>query len=151
MKLNIPSAATVILSLLAGLLVVLSSISLGFSAPVKEGVLLALIFLSAEGISPLTGESFRSALHLPPWATKLIGAALAVAAVGLTQITGLSTAAHAIIEAALVITAGLGFAPTIVNVPDRLASATARAGVGASTLVIVALSGIAVGALLILA
>lgn len=149
MKLNIPSAATLVLSLIAGALVVLSSTSLGFSAPVKEGVLLVLVFLSAEGISPLTGEGFRSALHLPPIVSNTIGALLAAAAVGLTQITGLSEGTHALIEAALVITAGLGFAPTAVNVRDRLASASQRVGVGASILVIV-LSGITVGVLLIL-
>lgn len=122
MKLNLPSAATLVLSLVAGVLVVLSSTSFGFSAPVKEGVLLALIFLSAEGISPLTGASFKSALHLPVAVSLTIGALLAVAAVGLTQITGLSDAAHAIIEAVLVVAAGLGFAPTITDLPSSTGS-----------------------------
>lgn len=132
MKFNLPSAATVVLSLIAGFLVVLSSTSLGFSEPVKQGVLLVLIFLSAEGISPLTGASFRSALHLPPIVSNTIGALLAVLAVASTQLSGLSSAAHAVIEAVLVITAGLGFAPTILST-DRLAKASAAARASALT------------------
>lgn len=125
MKLNLPSAATVFLSLAAGLLVVLSTANVfGFSTPVKEGVSIVLVFLSAEGISPLTGVSFRSALHLSPVVSNLIGGVLAAATVAQTQLTGISTGAHAIIQLVLVVTAGLGFAPTIANMTtDRLANA----------------------------
>lgn len=127
MKLNLPSAATLVLSLAAGALVVITTTSLSLSIPVKEGVSIILVFLSAEGISPLTGVSFRSALHLPPIVSNTIGALLAAATIAQTQLTGISTSAHAIIQAVLVITAGLGFAPTIVGMTtDRLAQASRR-------------------------
>lgn len=110
---RLPTAVTVGLALLAGLITVLNTTTFGFVAPWKAVLTVALVFIAGLGIGPLTGAGFRNALHIPQNLNVIISAAIAAATIGSTTI-GMSTAAHAIVAGVLTVLAGLGFgtAPT---------------------------------------
>lgn len=111
---SLPSAATLILGLIAGVLTGLVHSSFGFGAPWANYASITLVFISALGVSPLVGTAFRNALHLPPTISLIITAALTAAAVGATQI-GLSVTDVAIVQGVVAFVGTLGFG--IVPVP----------------------------------
>ena len=115
---KLPSWATTLLACLAGLIQILNATTFGFISPWRAALTVALVFIAALGIGPLTGAQFRNALHISQSANTVIGAVLAAATVASTTLA-MSTAAHAIIAGALTVLAGLGFGtiPTVVPTP----------------------------------
>jgi hypothetical protein len=120
MNLKLPTLATLGLSLLAGVLVVLNVTAFGFGQPWLIGTTLALTFLAALGISPLTGASFKAALHLSNGISNAIAAALVALQLGLSTVT-MSTGVHAILAGCITLLAGLGFAPAVLPTPVPVA------------------------------
>jgi hypothetical protein len=110
MKLNIPSWATTILSLIAGGLAILNQVSFGFGSPWGVYVTLALVALAGLGISPLVGAQFRSALHLSHSASLVITSIVTTAGVAVTTLS-ISPTAKGIVVGILAFLAGVGFAP----------------------------------------
>ncbi len=116
MRLNIPTAIALALSLVAGVLAVLNVTTLQFSQPWHQDITVALVFLAAIGISPLIGPAFRNALHLTPSASVMITAVLMAASAAITTLN-LSTDVKGAIVGVLTFLAGVGFGPTAVPVP----------------------------------
>ena len=108
-----PSVETVVLSCVAGILVVLNVTTFGFGQPWLVGTTIALTFLAGLGISPLTGVSFKAALHLPNGVSNVIAAALGALQLGLFTVP-MSTGVHAVLAGVITLLAGLGFAPAVV-------------------------------------
>jgi hypothetical protein len=111
MTLNLPSKATLILSLVATALAVLNETTLQLGGVWSTGVLVATGVLSAMGISRLTGEQFRSLLDLTNAESSVVSAALTALALWAKDASNLSTTEHAIVAGVLVAAAGLGFGP----------------------------------------
>jgi hypothetical protein len=110
MKLKLPSWATISLGVLAGILAVLNQTTFDIASPWKSYVTIALVFLSALGISPLVGEKFQSAVHLAPSVGIVISAALAALAVGLSTLS-VSEGVKGLIQGIIVFFGAFGFAP----------------------------------------
>src|ERR1700734_1840635 len=113
MTLNLPSKATLILSLVATALAVLNETTLQLGGVWSTGVLVATGTLSAMGISRLTGEQFRSLLDLTNGESAAVSAGLTALALWAKD-ANITTAEHAIIAGVLVAAAGLGFGPDTV-------------------------------------
>ena len=109
LKVSVPTAASVVAALVAGVLAVLNQTVFNFGSEWYNYINIALVFLAGLGITPLTGKAFRAALHLPPWVLTVITAALAALQVALTSV-GMPNSWHAVIVAAITVLAGLGFA-----------------------------------------
>ena len=125
-NIGIPTAAAIVLGLLTGAAQVINEVVLEASSQWHAYITIMLVFFAGIGISPLVGEKFRAALHLPPWAAYLISAALAalVLALSTTSITGV---AHSIIAFVITVAAALGFAPaSTVMVPPVPKAANRR-------------------------
>lgn len=110
MKLKLPSWATITLGVVAGILAVLNQTTFDIATPWKAYVTIALVFLSALGISPLVGEKFQSAVHLAPSVGIVISAALAALAVGLSTLS-VSEGVKGLIQGVIVFFSAFGFAP----------------------------------------
>jgi hypothetical protein len=110
MKLKLPSWATITLGVFAGILAILNQTTFDIATPWKSYVTIALVFLSALGISPLVGEKFQSAVHLAPSVGIVISAALAALAVGLSTL-GVSEGVKGLIQGVIVFFSAFGFAP----------------------------------------
>jgi hypothetical protein len=116
MRLNIPTAVALVLSLVAGVLAVLNVTTFQFTQPWHNDITVALVFLAAIGISPLVGPYFRNALHLTAAASVVITAVLMAASAAITTLN-LSTDAKGIIVGILTFLAGIGFGPATGPVP----------------------------------
>lgn len=106
---TLPAVATLILSLIAGVLSVLNQTTFGFPAPWGTSLTIALLFLSSIGISPLTGANFRNALHLPASVIMVVSAAIAAGGTAALNISDSTT--RAVVIGILTVLAGLGFGP----------------------------------------
>lgn len=107
MKLNLPSVATLVLSLAAGVLTVLVNKTFGLDREWISGLSVALTFLAGIGIGPLTGDQFVAALHLPPNVLITVTAAMAAATLAATTIHNSTTAA--VVSGVLTFLSALGF------------------------------------------
>ncbi len=110
MTLKVPSSATIVLSLLGGVLAVLNQTVLHLGSHWSTYITVGLVFLAGLGISPLVGKQFRSALHPSHQVSVIISAALSAAALVLTTIN-VSSGLKAILGGVLTFLAGIGFAP----------------------------------------
>lgn len=127
---GLPTLVVVILSLIAGALQVINQLVLTHYPEWQGVIAVFLIFIVSIGITPATGNAFRTLLHLPPWAYTLISAFIA-ALTGVLQIAGLSTAVHAVIATVLTVLAALGFgASTVPDVPLPRAQRVKAASTG---------------------
>lgn len=118
-KLNVPTAVTVVLGLVAGILTVLVHNTFGFSVGWSNYAATILVFLSVLGINPLVGSAFRNALHLSPAVTLVITALLTAAAFGVTQIGGISHDAVGIVQGIIAFAGALGFGTVPVAAAKR--------------------------------
>ncbi len=107
---NLPSKASLVLSVLAGVLAVLNAVVFHVGSDWSAWINAALVFLAGIGISPLVGPAFRAALHLSPVVSLFLSAGISALTVGLSTLH-MSSALHAVIAAALAFLAGLGFGP----------------------------------------
>lgn len=125
LKLNLPSWATTVLSLLAGVVAVLNTTTFGFDQPWKQILTIGALGLSTIGISPLIGPAFRNALHLSHNVMVLITAAVVVLG-GAVETFSWSTSARGITIGILAVLGGLGFGtgtgPVPVVAPPQPAS-----------------------------
>ena len=110
MQINIPTKATVVLSVTATAIAVLNETSLQLGGAWSTGLLVAAGTLSALGISRLTGEQFRSLIDLTNGESTVLAGALTVLALWAKE-GHMSTTLHAVISGVLVAAAGLGFGP----------------------------------------
>ena len=114
MKFNLPSILTTAASLVAGVLATLNQLVFHVGSNWYSAITVALVFISALGISPLFGgawaNKFESVLHLPKQFSLAVSAALAAATVAVTTFHFDGTVKSAIVVT-LTIFAGLGFAP----------------------------------------
>jgi hypothetical protein len=115
-RITLPTWATTVIALIAGVLVALNQTTFDFDATWKNVFTVALIFIGGLGISPLTGNAFRNALHLPQNVITLISAGSAALAVGVTTF-GWSSTTQAIVTGVLAVLATLGFGTSGVTVP----------------------------------
>ena len=118
MKLQLPSWATTVGGLVAGVLAVLNQAAFSFAAPWQTYITIALFFLSGIGISPLVGPAFRAALHLSTKASLVISSALGAAGVAATTLD-VSPGVKGAILGALTFLAALGFAPVVATTKGR--------------------------------
>lgn len=100
--------ATLVASLIAGVLAVLNQTTFVLQNPWHEIVTYGLIFLAGFGITPLIGSAFQNAIHLPHVVTAGITSALVVLQ-GILSTVSLNGSVHAIIAGVIVVLAGLGF------------------------------------------
>jgi hypothetical protein len=113
MRTQIPSKLTIVLSGIAGILTAfVAAHIIELPAEWSQAVQLALTFTAGLGISPLTGSSFRSVLHLGNGAANAIAAVLAAAQVVVVQ-AAIGSALHGILAGIIAFAAGLGFAPSL--------------------------------------
>ncbi len=113
LKLNLPTAATLILSAAAGVVIAFVGSHIIVLEPQwVHGVEVGVTILALFGISPLTGASFRAILHLSNAVATLIAAALGVLVILLAEVH-MSLALHGILAGVVVFAAGLGFAPAV--------------------------------------
>ena len=113
----LPSLAAVILGLVGGVLQVVNYSVIPASSQLHAGIAVGLYFLLAAGIPPLTGDAFRAALHLPPWASMLINALLGAGILTLGSIQMTATL-HEILAAAITVLSALGFNASVLPVPS---------------------------------
>jgi hypothetical protein len=125
MRLNLPTWASTILGLGAGVLAVLNETVFGLSTEWHSYIAIALVFLAGLGISPLVGPAFRAAIHLSQGASVLISSALGALALAVSTLN-IAEGVRGILQGVLVFAAALGFAPSTVTVEDR----AGRAGFG---------------------
>lgn len=125
---GLPALITTILALIAGALQVVNQLVLTHYPEWQGVIAVFLIFIVSIGITPATGPSFRTLLHLPPWAYTLVTAFI-FALTGVLQIAGLPTAAHAVIATVLTVLAALGFGASAIPVapPPKAVRATRAA------------------------
>jgi hypothetical protein len=106
---NLPTAVTTVLSLVAGALAVLNQTTFGFPPPWGTSLTVVLMFLSGLGISPLVGPGFKNALHLSPQVSLAIATALGAA--GTAALTISDEPIRALVVGVLTFLSGLGFGP----------------------------------------
>lgn len=109
---GLPAPVVVVLALLAGGLQVVNVAVLNLSTALHAGIGIIIVFVVGLGVSPLVGDAFRNALHLPAWAFTLIAALLSAATLAVTVLP-MSTSLHTIILTVITVLAGLGFAPDV--------------------------------------
>lgn len=112
---KLPGKAALILGLIAGALVALNVTTFQPGPPWQTGINIALIAISALGISTLSGAAWRAAIHLTQQETAIVTAVLAFFQLW-QQSEPLSTALHAVIGAILAFAAAVGFGPNTVQV-----------------------------------
>ncbi len=114
MQLRLPSWATTLLGLVAGVLAILNEVTFGLSTEWRGYVSMALIFLAGLGISPLVGPAFRSALHVSNQASIAVSSVLAGLALVVHGVD-LSTGLRGVLQGILTFAAAVGFAPAAVT------------------------------------
>lgn len=132
--LKLPTWATTIVGLAAGVLAVLNEVAFGLDPTWRGYLSVTLIFLAGLGISPLVGSAFRAALHLSPGVSLVISSALAALALAV-HMFNLSSGLRGVLQGVLAFAAAIGFAPAV-NVATLPAKSAVRAGVGATLLVL---------------
>lgn len=108
---GMPAILTIILSLVAGVLQVVSGLALVGEPQWQVVAALVITTLAGFGIQPLVGAQFAqqldNLLHLPYWAVLMIGSALSLVA-GVVQVIPMSEAVHLIIITIITILSALG-------------------------------------------
>lgn len=110
---RLPSKLTFILSAAAGVTVAFVRAKVIELEPEwASWIAVGLTFLAAWGISPLTGPSFRSILHLSNGVSAGITFVLTALTIVVTQ-AHMSLTLHGVLAGLIAFAAGLGFAPSI--------------------------------------
>ena len=117
--LPLPSLAAVILGLIGGIAQVLNYSVIPASSQLHAGIAVGLYFLIAAGIPPLTGDSFKAALHLPAWASMVVNALLGAGVLALGSIH-MTAALHEILAAVITVLSALGFNASVLPVAAEL-------------------------------
>ena len=115
-SIGLPKLATLILALIGGVAQVVNYSVISAGTQLHALLALAIYFLIAVGIPPLTGLAFKGALHLPAWASYLLGALLGVAmlAIGTVHMSG---TVKEWISTVITVLSALGFSAQVVPVP----------------------------------
>ena len=116
MKIHIPSWLAIVLSVGAGILSVLNVAVFGFTAPWQDFVTIGLAVLAALGISPLTGQSLQTVLHISHAAALSLATALTTAVVAVTTLS-MDKTLKGIIIGVLTLIAGVLFGPSVAPAP----------------------------------
>jgi len=108
---KLPTWATWVLALLAGVIELLNVTTFGFAPVYQNLVTIAGSFLAALGISPLTHDAIQNMLHLTHTAALSLATAFATASAFVTQLSGVSQTTKGIIIGVLALVAGVLFGP----------------------------------------
>jgi len=107
---GLPTLTAFVLSLLLAGAQVVNELVLNISPDWHAYISIILVFFAGIGISPLVGDSFRAAIHLPPIAGYLLSAILAAVLLALYTVA-LSGVVHVIASSVIIVFTSLGFAP----------------------------------------
>lgn len=115
-SIGLPKLATLILALVGGVAQVVNYSVISAGSQLHSLIALAIYFLIAVGIPPLTGLAFKGALHLPAWASYVTGALIGVAmlAIGTVQ---MGASLREWLSTAITVLSALGFSASVIPVP----------------------------------
>lgn len=113
---GVPTLAALILGLIGGVAQVINYSVIDAGTQLHAIIAVALYFLISVGIPPLTGSAFRAALHLPAWASYIVGGLLGCAVLALSTIT-MSATLHEVLAAVITVGSALGFSASVEPVP----------------------------------
>lgn len=115
-RLNLPSALTLVLGLLGGVLEYLNTNTFGFTAPWREVITYGLYALAVIGVSPLVHSAFRNALHLSAGVSVTITILATLLAAAITTFSGMSLELQGILQGVVAFLAFVGFGPAAASV-----------------------------------
>lgn len=110
--LKLPTWATTVLGLLAGVAAILNETTFHLPAQIHGGLAIGLVFLAGIGISPLVGASFRAALHLSQSVSVLLSSGLGALALAIHTLN-VSEGLRGVLQGVLTFAAAIGFAPSV--------------------------------------
>jgi hypothetical protein len=132
-SLKLPSWATTIFGLAAGVLAILNETTFGFNPTWRGYASVILIFLAGLGISPLVGSAFRAALHISTAVGLIISSALAALALAVHTFN-LSSGLRGVLQGVLAFAAAIGFAPAVnlAQIPTKISGRGATLAIAVS-------------------
>ena len=106
-----------VLGVLAGALQYLNQATFTFGPPWRDVITFGLYVVAIIGVSPLSHQTFRNALHLPPGLATLVTVIATVLAAAILTFHGLSPQAKGGLEGVLAFLAFIGFGAAPVPAP----------------------------------